>query len=513
MNRNIQKHFITTCFFSFRLSCVLLPAIVVSLSGGLWANSEDSTKHWVGTWAAAPYKVNTQANLPPSPGLANNSFRQKVKASIGGDTVRLNLSNITCSTPVKIQSVYIAESKGASAIDPENMTQLKFNGDTSVTIVAKSEVSSDPAAFNCKPGKWIAVTVFYGECAASTDMTFHYGARNDSYLLTGNHTTDASFNNPTVSERWYTISGIDVLAPKTAVSVAIIGNSITDGASLHEGDLEWTQVFSEALLANEATSEVGVLNLGIGATLVTSPSNGADAGVVRFKHDILGQAGLHWVIIFYGVNDINANKSASTIYTGIKQMVNEAHEQDASIKVYGATITPNSGKMESVRSQINDMIRNSTDLDGYIDLAEAIQDPSNSSKMKSEYEGSWNDGLHPGPAGHEAMGKSIDLEMFIPPPVKIIETKRATNQLTNGISVRTINNNTAIAFDLPHDAFVSCKVFSVQGKEIAELGGKTFPAGSHTLPLKTGIRAKGMYVYKLTMGGNSVSRRLILSGK
>jgi lysophospholipase L1-like esterase len=477
------------------------------------ASSEDATKHWVGTWAAAPYNVYEQANLPPSPGLASNSFRQKVKASIGGDTVRLNLSNITCSTPVTIQSVYIAESKGGSAIDPANMTQLKFNGDTSVTIAAKSEVSSDPAAFDCKPGKWIAVTVFYGECTASTNMTFHYGARNDSYLLTGNHTTDASFNNPTVAERWYTISGIDVLAPKTAASVAIIGNSITDGASLHEGDLEWTQVFSETLLANEATSEVGVLNLGIGATLVTSPSNGADAGVVRFKHDILGQAGLHWVIIFYGVNDINANKSAGTIYNGIKQMAEEAHQQDTSIKVYGATITPNSGKMESVRSQINDMIRKSTDLDGYIDLAETIQDPSNSSRMRSEYEGSWGDGLHPGPAGHKAMGESIDLEMFVPPPVKAIPENGMNLHTLKNASVAFTKGNSAVTVDLQEESLSSFKIFSICGKQIMEYDGSASPsAGKFIVPLGGKLLAKGMYVYELATDGGRVHRNRIITG-
>ena len=47
--------------------------------------------HWVGTWGTAPQLVENNNN-PPSPGLGNNSLRQIVQVSIGGDKVRLKLT-------------------------------------------------------------------------------------------------------------------------------------------------------------------------------------------------------------------------------------------------------------------------------------------------------------------------------------------------------------------------------------------------------------------------------------
>ena len=51
-----------------------------------------SDNHWVGTWGTAPQLVENNNN-PPSPGLGNNSLRQIVQVSIGGEKVRLKLTN------------------------------------------------------------------------------------------------------------------------------------------------------------------------------------------------------------------------------------------------------------------------------------------------------------------------------------------------------------------------------------------------------------------------------------
>lgn len=487
--------------------------IVLSLWTSVAASGADSSKHWVGTWAAAPYNTTSDANNKPSGALDEKSMRQIVRVSIGGDTVRVKFSNITCSQPVIMKSVTIAESPDGtkSIVNPSTITKLTFNGDSTVTINAKSEVYSDPVAFDLQSSMRVAITIYYGQCKTPDDMTFHYGSRTNSYYTSGNKVSAVDFNGAQTIERWYTICGIDVLAPKSAFAVAAIGNSITDGASLSGGlHNRWTDRFSEELLANEATKEVGVLNLGIGATLVTSASNGAAAGVDRFAHDILGQAGLHWVIILYGVNDINAGKSASVVFNGIKQMAKDAHAKDSSIKVYGGTITPNSGKNESVRSQINEMIRSSTDLDGYIDFAEALQDPSNPSRMLPIYEGSWNDGLHPGPVGHEAMGKCIDLDMFTPPPVKVTPRVQLDRVVEN-TPVTLTNSGKTISFAIPHESYVSLTVYSILGKEIAELAGKNFSSGEHTVSVAKNRLAKGMYIYLLKTDDFSVCRTVAVT--
>lgn len=52
----------------------------------------DHEKKWVGTWTTAPQLVEPH-NMPPEPGLSNKTLRQIVRVSIGGDSLRIKLSN------------------------------------------------------------------------------------------------------------------------------------------------------------------------------------------------------------------------------------------------------------------------------------------------------------------------------------------------------------------------------------------------------------------------------------
>ncbi|MBN1604458.1 MAG: T9SS type A sorting domain-containing protein [Chitinispirillaceae bacterium] len=495
---------------------VALSLLVVS-TFNLFAAS-DSTKHWVGTWACAPYKVYKNENQPPMT-LTGNTLRQIVRVSIGGDTLRIKFSNITYEKSITIQKVTIAKSPDAtkSAIDVSTITGLTFNGKDDVTIAAKSEVYSDPVAFDLDTSMRVAVTIYYGECETSTNMTFHWGSRGNSYFASGDKTSAAVLSGAAERVGWFTISAIDVLAPKSACSVAAIGNSITDGAGIDAVNPglqnRWTDRFSEALLANETTREVGVLNLGIGATKVTSAGNGAESGVDRFQHDVLEQSGLKWVIIFYGVNDLGAGVSADGILAGIKKMADMAHAKDPEIKVYGATITPFQGyketsytSKESVKNDFNSKLPKQTFLDGVIDFAKAIADPSDPSKMLQKYrDGGWNDGLHPGPAGHQAMGKSIDLKLFTPPLVGAFENTVPFQVSQTQLVVR----NGIVEFKLPQSSFVSLKVYSLLGKEVAELAGKNFSSGKHTVELKNSSLTNGTYIYSLKTDRFSTAKKII----
>ncbi|MBN1757536.1 MAG: hypothetical protein JW863_04425 [Chitinispirillaceae bacterium] len=486
--------------------------MVVSLWNSSAASDRNSMKHWVGSWACAPYNTTNQNN--PRFDFDDKTLRQIVRVSIGGDTVRVKFSNITCSQPVIMKSVSIAASPDGtkSAVSGSTITKLTFEGDSSVTINAKSEVYSDPVAFGLEPGMRVAISIYYGQCRGTDDMTFHYGSRTNSYYVSGNKTASVDFSGASTIERWFTICGIDVLAPKSAVSVAVIGNSITDGSTLTGGlQNRWTDRFSEALLKDTATDEVGVLNLGIGATLVTSPSNGADAGVVRFGHDILGQAGVHWVIIFYGVNDLAGGKSANDVINGFTTMVTATHARDTGIKVYGATITPFQGysntsytSKESVRREVNNWIRSNDVYDGFIDFDKAVQNPNDTTRFQQTLQSDW---LHPNAEGHKVMGEYIDRKMFTPPPpVGVIDAHNASDRTADILSVTLVNGTTAVAFELPDESFVSLKVYSILGKEIAECAGRKFPAGRQTLSVGSGNRAKGMYVYSLKAGTFCISR-------
>lgn len=374
---------------------------------GILESIENKKSKWVGTWSTAPYAAAT--NTPPAPYLANNSLRQIVRVSIGGDTLRVKFSNRTCPTPVTMNKVNIAVSANVSTsvINASTIKQLKFNGNESVTMDAFSEITSDPVAFSLAPGMHIAITIYYGQCATSADMTFHYGSRTDSYILAGDQTSSADFAGAVPVERWYNLSSIDVLTRPNFASIAVLGNSITDGYGIHNGDFKWTDTFSERLINNPVTSHIGVLNFGIGATTVIG------SGIGRFKQDVLDQSGLRWIIVFYGVNDIGGNQSAASIINAYQSLISKAHAKN--IRIYGGTITPFKGhsyystSREAVRLEVNKWIRTPGNFDKYIDFDKAIRDPNDSAKLNAIFSNDW---LHPNTAGYKLLGESVDMSLF-----------------------------------------------------------------------------------------------------
>lgn len=494
---------------------VLLSAVITLLisAGSVSLSAQSTSKHWVGTWAAAPYTAGSEHQPPMA--LSNNTLRQIIRVSIGSDTLRIKFSNYTFNEAITLNKVTIAVSPNAakSAITTSTLKELQFDGKPNVIINAKGEVYSDPVGFDLQPGMLLAITTYYGQCKSSPNMTFHYGSRTNSYIVTGDKTTAADFTGASVKESWYTISAVDVLAPKTAAAVAVIGNSITDGYGVHDGPPnKWTDFFSQKLLANDATKQVGVLNLGIGATLVTGAANGAASGVDRFEHDILEQAGVKWVVIFYGVNDIGSNVSATNIINGLKKMVSATRAKDATIKIYGATITPFNGNNyysaahEQTRKDVNSWIRTDKSLDGVLDFDKVLQNPSDPSRLQQQYN---NDGLHPSAAGYKALGESIDPELFKPPVVAVKSPAMAI--VPSAVSSMCITSGKAIvAFTLPTADCVTLKVSTLAGKVVATIDKKTMSAGPQSITLDSRTWSKGTYVYSVTADGFTAQGNVIV---
>ena len=118
--------------------------------------------HWVGTWGTAPQLVEPHNN-PPSPGLGNNSLRQIVQVSIGGEKVRLKLTNefSTGATEIKGVELALAKTSGSSAeIDETSTVSLTFDGKAGVTMPAKGKAVSDPVNFKIGPRENVAITMW-----------------------------------------------------------------------------------------------------------------------------------------------------------------------------------------------------------------------------------------------------------------------------------------------------------------------------------------------------------------
>ena len=63
-----------------------------------------------------------------------------------------------------------------------------------------------------------------------------------------------------------------------------------------------------------------------------------------------------------------------------------------------------------MRQSVNQWIRTTNQLDGFIDFDKATQDPANPATFAAADDS--GDHLHPSDAGYKAMADSIDLKLF-----------------------------------------------------------------------------------------------------
>src|SRR5262245_13085471 len=386
----------------------------MTCSDGAGGSASGGAGAWVGTWASGP-QLTEPGNVPPAPGLTNSTLRQVVFTSIGGQQLRLRLSNEFGDGPVTMNAVHVARSASGSAIDAASDTALTFAGAGCVTIPAGQAVFSDPFAFTLPPLTKIAVTIAFG--TAPGGITGHPGSRTTSYLVAGDMIAPASLPGAVLTEHWYYITGIDVVADTATAAVVTLGDSITDGrGSTTDGNNRWPDGLSRRLQANAATTKIAVLNQGIGGNAVVSGGLGPTA-LQRFGRDVLGQRGVRWLIVFEGVNDIGGASGqtvATNLINAFTQFVDMAHA--AGIKAYGVPITPfgasnyDSADHQNARATVNDWIRNGGKFDAVIDLDAAVQDPANPMNLAAAYD--TGDHLHLNPAGYQKMADAIDLALF-----------------------------------------------------------------------------------------------------
>lgn len=389
-----------------------------------------SAETWVGTWGSGQQLVNN-GNYVVSPYLTNNTLRQVVHATIGGSRIRVQFSNKYSYGWTKINSAHIALSNSGypinSSIDTSTDTALTFNGSSEVNIPGSStvgqgqEIYSDAVDFNVPPLSDLVVSIYFGAVDPNhNNETGHPGSRTKYYLQTGNTVSDANMESGYKANHWYVLSRIDVLRDDSYGCVVALGDSITDGRGCNDNyDNRWPDKLASKLNADPDANKVGVINQGIGANAVLSDNPMGGWGAVnRYDHDVIGQPGVRWVIVFEGTNDVIGGASAAALESAYQTFINKAHANK--ILAYGATITPFKGysSNESTRSAVNTWIRTSGKYDAVLDFDAAVWDPADHNYLNPAYRvypyptGDQNDFLHFNPAGYQAVVNTIDPNLF-----------------------------------------------------------------------------------------------------
>ena len=229
-------------------------------------------------------------------------------------------------------------------------------------------------------------------------------------------------------EHWYQVSGVDVRLAGPVAAVVTLGDSITDGhGATTNGNDRWPDVLARRLQSAAKTRGVGVLNAGIGGNRLLLDGLGPNV-LARFDRDVLAPAGVRYLIVLEGVNDLGTLTRDVDVgqveHDALVRRILSAYEQIAErarahgIKVIGATILPYGGSAyyhpgpanEADRQAINQWIRQSKSFDAVVDFDKAMRDPTHPNQLSPACDS--GDHLHPSPAGYRVMGEAIPLGLF-----------------------------------------------------------------------------------------------------
>jgi len=364
-----------------------------------------------GSWAAAPVSA-----APADANRINNqTIRQIVFISAGGNSVRVKLSNRYGTAPLVVGGASIALRNGNEQIFTNSGGPLRFSGKSSFTIPAFAELYSDWLPFSVPSLSELAIDLYISaDTSASTSpLTLHNvrpAGQLLSYLADGNQTGAAVFPTTATRTQWYFLTGVDVSNPRIPGTVACFGDSITDGtASTINANARYPDFLARRLVFGNQVPTLGVVNTGIGGNRVLMGGTGENA-LARFDRDVLAQSGLSNIIVLEGVNDISGGNTAARIIEGHRQMILRAHARG--IRIFGATLTPFANApepREAERQALNAWIR-SGEYDGVFEFDIAVRDPANPRAMLPVYDS--GDTLHPNSAGYAAMANAVDLALL-----------------------------------------------------------------------------------------------------
>ena len=366
------------------------------------------------TWATSLYRIE-----PPPINLSNNTLRQIIHISSSAEKIRIKLSNKLGQTDLEIKSITIADSKSQNTgeILESTLTPITFEGKNEIIIPRETEIYSDIFSYKLKSLSEITISIYFG--LVPKEFTGHEASMTDSFIEEGNKVNNTVFSTRNKVSHYYFISLIEIISSTKKSTVVCFGDSITDGlGSTNNRHNRYPDLLAMKLKLNKETSDLSVVDEGITSTKVTTE------GIERYNHDVLEIKGVKYIIMLYGVNDINwIDSESEEIISVYKKIINLAHKNN--LYIYGCTILPYgrneiwTEKREKVRKEVNEWIRNTKSeeggFDAIFDFDAYIKDPKDETILYKKYD--CGDGIHPSPTGYQRMVQAIDdLSLFTKEP-------------------------------------------------------------------------------------------------
>ncbi|MBC8027553.1 MAG: SGNH/GDSL hydrolase family protein [Steroidobacteraceae bacterium] len=425
---------------SARRSCFsLIASIAVGFGASTAASAQTTTafgdSRWVATWSSAPI----------APGLTtidaifggarhrafdNQTIRHIAHTSVGGRRVRVRLSNLFGTQPLRVGATQIALRRAESAIYPATNRRVTFSGQPSVLIPAGAVALSDSVELDVPADADLAVSTFLPQPTGLA--TFHEVTMQTSYISgAGNFASAVEIPDATPTDATFFVTAVEVLPSNSIGTLVAFGDSITQGAgSAKDQNHTWPDRLSERFNSNPSRPRLAVVNQGVGCGRILWDLCGPSA-LARFDRDVLATTGVSHVIVHLGINDIMIPTSlaafgkpeylaqlatAQDIVGGLHQLAIRARA--AGLKVYGATITPFGSspfpgiftpENEAKRQAVNRWIRTGGSFDGVIDFDAVVRDPANPTRLLPLYDA---DGVHITDAGYQAMANAVPFSIL-----------------------------------------------------------------------------------------------------
>jgi lysophospholipase L1-like esterase len=379
---------------------------------------------WAASWASAPA-------FAVGPELGNQTIRQTVRLSAGGNRIRVRFSNESNANTLVIAAAHVAmPGRSMGSIEPATDHPLTFGGQHSVSVPAGAPIYSDPLDLKVAPLSALTISMFIRRWTGPS--TIHPDGNATTFISgEGDFAGASTIHDSTTSTSRIFLNEVDVASDESPMATIVtLGDSITDGAnSTIDSDHRWPDRLAERLSRSPALAHVGVANAGISGNRILHDLPEASYGpsvLARLDRDVLSVPGLKWVILLEGINDIGHSTaaqlpeqevSAQQIIAGMQQIIERVSGRGA--RIIGGTLTPFEGTIyagfytadgEAKRQTVNRWIRTSNAFNAVVDFDAVLRDPRHPSRLRAEVDS--GDHIHPNDDGYRRMADAINLTLF-----------------------------------------------------------------------------------------------------